>query len=279
MARKHRRTSLGVLFWIAFILLVVVVFMVNRPQIQTVLDNTGLVDVLSERISGDSPEEPEVTTEEEGTDAEDEPVEPLPEGIPGPDEQPEDSDEPPSPPDEPDHGTESDEPGPEDEADEEGDEMGPQPASPETEETERDRRTRQARLYYVRVTDDGAFPEAVSRTIEYTDRPLTETINALIEGPNGNEGSNGLLNLIPDGTRLRSARVSNGVAYLDFNEAFRFNPMGVEGYRMQLKQVIFATTEFATVERVQFLIDGERHEWLGGEGVYIGTPLGRDSLS
>ncbi len=278
MARKQRRTSLGVLFWIAFILLVVVVFLVNRPQIQTVLDNTGLVDVISERVSSDQGDEQEIPSEED-SETGDETVEPLPDELPGPDDQPDETEEPPVPSDEPEDRREPEEPQDGDEQEEAEGEITDEASDAEAEQPEPDSRTRRARLYYVRVTDDGAFPEAVSRTIEYTDRPLTATIEELIAGPNGEEGSNGLLNLIPDGTRLRSARVSNGVAYLDFNEAFRFNTMGVEGYRMQLKQIVFATTEFETVDRVQFLIEGERREWLGGEGVYIGTPLGRDSLS
>ncbi|MFW6368467.1 MAG: GerMN domain-containing protein, partial [Spirochaetota bacterium] len=134
-------------------------------------------------------------------------------------------------------------------------------------------------LYYVRITDDGAFPEPVERTIEYSDSPLTQTVRTLLQGPTSEEVGDGLLDLIPDGTQLLRASVRNGVAYLDFNDAFRFNPMGVEGYRLQLQQIIYVTTQFSTVDRVQFLIEGERHEWLGGEGVYIGSPLGRSSFS
>lgn len=274
--------------------------MVNRPRIQTVLENTGLVDVVRERISGGGSEDPEITSDSDQDD-EDETIEPLPDELPGPEQQPDETEAPLEETREPDGGEETETPEGGDEPDDDSDEQegaeqegaeneeeeeqeetppGASESEEEAEEAEESNlRTRQARLYFVRVTDDGAFPEPVTKTIEYEDRPLTETINALIEGPNGDEGADGLMNLIPEGTQLRSARVSNGVAYLDFNEAFQFNPMGVEGYRMQLKQIVFATTEFQSIDRVQFLIDGERREWLGGEGVYIGTPLGRDSLS
>lgn len=268
MARKRRRTSLGVLFWIAFILFVLVVFLINRPQIQNVLDNTQLVEIISERFGGE-----ERTVPDEG-----------PPEI----EFPEESEE--EPDDEPDTAPRAPEPqepsAPDDAPGEEPDdpEQEPAPVTPDTDdragESEPEPQpTRTARLYYVRVTDDGIFAEPVRREIRDTQAPLTETVRALIDGPTAEEVAGGLLNLIPDGTRLLRASVRDGVAYLDFNEAFRFNPMGVEGYRMQLKQIIYATTEFATVDRVQFLIDGEQHEWLGGEGVYIGSPLGRDSFS
>lgn len=266
MARKRRRTSLGVLFWIAFILFVLVVFLINRPQIQNVLDNTQLVEIISERFGGEErtvPDEdpPEIEFPEETEEQPDDERHTTP-SDPEPDE-PSVADDTPS--EEPEaHEREPDAP----EADKPAEEPQPEPQP-----------TRSAQLYYVRVTDDGIFAEPVRREIRDTQAPLTETVRALIDGPTADEVADGLLNLIPDGTRLLRASVRDGVAYLDFNEAFRFNPMGVEGYRMQLKQIIYATTEFSTVDRVQFLIEGDQHEWLGGEGVYIGSPLGRDSFS
>lgn len=267
MARKRRRTSLGILFWIAFILFVLVVFLINRPQIQSVLDNTQLVEIISERFGGDErtvPDDdpPEIEFPEESEEQpDDDPLttRPAPE-----------RDEPPAVDDEPSDEPEIPEPTrePAEEPDEPVEEPEPEPQPKRT-----------ARLYYVRVTDDGIFAEPVRREIRDTQAPLTETVRVLIDGPTADEVADGLLNLIPDGTRLLRASVRDGVAYLDFNEAFRFNPMGVEGYRMQLKQIIYATTEFSTVDRVQFLIEGDQHEWLGGEGVYIGSPLGRDSFS
>ncbi|MFW6251237.1 MAG: GerMN domain-containing protein, partial [Alkalispirochaetaceae bacterium] len=113
----------------------------------------------------------------------------------------------------------------------------------------------------------------------FTDSPMTETIKALLSGPTIDELNMGLLNLIPEGTELRSAWVRDGVAYLNFNEAFRFNPMGVEGFLAQLQQVVFSTTEFSTIEEVQILIEGERVDYLGGDGIYIGEPLARSHFS
>ena len=137
-----------------------------------------------------------------------------------------------------------------------------------------------AALYYIRVTDDGrTFPQRVVRPVYYDTSPLTETIRALLAGPNGIELSSGLLNLIPDGTQLISAHVRNGTAFLNFNQAFRFNPLGAEGTVAQLLQIIYSSTEFPTVERVQFLVEGEQIDYLGGDGIYVGEPLGRNAFS
>jgi spore germination protein GerM len=147
-------------------------------------------------------------------------------------------------------------------------------------ERPRPERVRDANIYYIRVTDDGKIhPHQVERQVSYDNSPMTRTLQVLIDGPTMEELNLGLLNLIPKDTRLLSARVENGTAYLNFNESFRFNSMGVEGYLAQLQQIVFAATEFDTVERVQILIDGQRREYLGGEGVYIGEPLTRESFS
>ena len=73
--------------------------------------------------------------------------------------------------------------------------------------------------------------------------------------------------------------VKNGVATLNLSEDFRFNRYGIEGYIGQLSQVVFTATTFPTVTAVQFLLDGQRREYLGAEGVWIGTPLGRKDFT
>lgn len=279
MARKRSRSGLGVLFWIAFILLVLVVFLVNRPRIESVLESTQLVEVLQRRLQDDAPPA-------------DEPVVTLPDETPGPPE--------PAPPleTEPDTGVEVPDALPEVDTDilsEEDEEDGDIPdeaedASDDSDDVSGDEpdpapepspmRIRNSVVYYIRVTDDGRIhPEGVEREVEYQSAPLSRSIEVLLDGLTSRELSQGLLNLIPEGSVLLSASVRNGVAYLNFNEAFLFNPMGVEGYRAQLAQIVFSATEFSTIDRVQFLIEGQNQEWLGGEGVNIGTPLGRDSFS
>jgi spore germination protein GerM len=130
------------------------------------------------------------------------------------------------------------------------------------------------------VQPDGAIQlKSVIRPVQYTDAPLTSTLQALLAGPTSAEVNQGLLSLISPGTRLLKVYIREGTAYLDFSEAFRFNSLGKEGLAAQLKQVVYSATEFSTVKRVQILIDGRSADYLGPEGLYIGKPLGRDSFS
>lgn len=139
--------------------------------------------------------------------------------------------------------------------------------------------TSTAKLYFVSIDNDGSVTrKEMARTITRNDSPLTGNIKLLLAGPNPSERGKGCRSLIPDGTRLLSATVRDGVAVLNFSEEFEYNRVGVEGYIGQLMQIVYTATEFPTVNSVQFLIDGERKEYLGSEGVWIGSPLSRSSF-
>ncbi len=155
----------------------------------------------------------------------------------------------------------------------------PNPAVQEVAVTEPVTRTRTSRLYYIRVNDTGLIePIPVEREVSYVDAPLSATISALISGPTRDELSSGLLNLLPEDVSLLGAWVRDGVAFLNFNESFRFNPLGVEGLLAQLQQIVFSATEFSTVERVQILIDGESIDYLSGDGIFVGRPIARSDF-
>ncbi len=133
-------------------------------------------------------------------------------------------------------------------------------------------------LYFVVISGDGSvLRKEIERTIPKTITPLTAAINALLAGPNIEELEKGYMTLIPEDTQLLGAAVKDGVASINFSSAFRFNKYGVEGYYGQLAQIVYTATAFSNINSVQFLIEGEKIDYLS-EGVYIGAPLTRTSL-
>jgi spore germination protein GerM len=260
MAKK--RSSIGCLFWIALILLVVVVFFFNRERIKNVLENTGFNSLLSRRTEKEETG-PEVTREEdagdensggEGTGSEETTVIVIEREGPA--------------------DTES---GLTEETEEDA---GDTDEPVLTEGQEENKKLRNAKLYFIDVDDGGAIAlRAVTRPIQFHDSPLTETLKALLKGLLPSELNMELLTLIPENSQLLSLRVNDGIAFADFNEAFRFNSLGFEGYNAQLKQIVYTATEFSTVESVQILIEGNRFDYLGPEGVFIGQPLTRNSFN
>jgi germination protein M len=140
-------------------------------------------------------------------------------------------------------------------------------------------KTRSASLFFVRIDDDGVIVrQEVKRQVAVSDSPLLDSLAALLKGPSEDEIRKKLISLVPQGAKLLSAQVRGSTAYLNFNEAFMYNHYGIEGYAGQLKQVVYTATSFPTVQDVQILIEGEKHDYLGGEGVYIGRPLSRNSF-
>ena len=140
--------------------------------------------------------------------------------------------------------------------------------------------TTELQLCFVNIDGDGSVVrQIVKRKVSKSDSPLTASINLLLKGPDTTiSAERNLMSLIPAGTKLLSARVQGGVAYLNFNEAFEINTYGVEGYIHQLEQIVYTATAFSTVSSVQFLIEGEKRDYLGSEGVLIASPLSRSSF-
>ncbi|OQY40531.1 MAG: hypothetical protein B6229_01465 [Spirochaetaceae bacterium 4572_7] len=135
------------------------------------------------------------------------------------------------------------------------------------------------RLFFIKVDGDGEIDiKSVLKTVFVGKTPLSKSLEQLLKGPDTEDINRGLLTLIPEDVEILSISIKAGVAYINFNEMFRFNQLGVEGYLAQIKQIVYTATEYDSVKSVQFIIDGERQEYLGPEGVYIGRPISREDL-
>lgn len=141
--------------------------------------------------------------------------------------------------------------------------------------------TMNIKLCFIEVGSDGSVSEKViTRKMPKSDSPLVDSINAIIKGPTLEEEKSGCKSYIPKTSRILGASIKNGVATINFNENFEFDQnYGTDGRLAQLKQVVYTATAFSTVSSVQFLIEGEHKEYLGSEGVWIGSPLTRTSFN
>jgi spore germination protein GerM len=247
MAKK--RHTLGCLFYIALVLLVLVVFLFNRGRVQEVLEKTGFTRLFDRQ--SEAPAEVVVRP------LEDEKQEEMQE------EQEQERPEPASQPDEVVITVERE-----------------LPAETVPEEKKEPRaRTRQSRLFFISVTEEGQITmKGVIRSVEYIDAPLTATLESLLQGPTTAEVNQGLISLISPQTRINTVYIKGDTAYIDVNEAFRFNSLGREGMIAELKQVVYTATEFPTVSKVQILVEGQVTKYLGPEGVAIDKPLARNSF-
>ncbi|MBO7516509.1 MAG: GerMN domain-containing protein [Spirochaetia bacterium] len=137
---------------------------------------------------------------------------------------------------------------------------------------------RDSALYFVFFSPNGDIKlSKINRKVQVTGSPLQAVMDVLLEGATPDELNQGYLSLIPPGTKLKSIRVSDGIATMDFSEEFMFNTFGPEGMKNQLKQIIYTASEFPTVKAVQFLIDGKKVDYIS-EGVKTKEPLTKNSF-
>jgi spore germination protein GerM len=110
-----------------------------------------------------------------------------------------------------------------------------------------------------------------SREATQTAEPAAAAVRALIEGPKGAG-----LATIPAGARLNGITIKDGVATVDLSREFVDGlPGGSASERMAVYSIVNSLTEFNTIERVKFQIDGADVETIGGH-LDATEPLGRD---
>jgi len=137
----------------------------------------------------------------------------------------------------------------------------------------------QARLFYLKINDEGQILlKSIMRTIVYQEGLLAATLQALLAGPTQDDLMKGYFTLIPEGTLINRVSLSDGIAHIDVNEAFRYNHLGFEGYQAQLKQLVYSATEFSSVKGVRVTINGATEEFLSAEGISLAGVLTRESF-
>lgn len=117
--------------------------------------------------------------------------------------------------------------------------------------------TRSVTLYF---SDDQAMnlvPETREVAISKEEKMESVVIRELIKGPANNQ----LGQVIPNGTRLLSSEVADGIAYVDFSKEFRDNHWGGSaGETMTVYAVVNSLCRLPDVKKVQFLLEGVKQE-------------------
>jgi hypothetical protein len=105
----------------------------------------------------------------------------------------------------------------------------------------------------------------VLRTVPKSSTTATAAIKALLAGPSAKERSATakIVTVIPDGTKLRGIEISGGLATVDLSAKFASTSpadawdSGMYELRGRLAQVTYTLTQFATIDRVSFKLDGK----------------------
>lgn len=112
------------------------------------------------------------------------------------------------------------------------------------------------------------------RTVEGTPAVGRAALNALFEGPSALERGVGVNSAVPSGTRLLGLTIEDGTATVDLSGEFAAGS-GTTGELTRLAQVVYTLTQFPTVERVRFLLDGAPVSQFGSHGIALEEPQSR----
>lgn len=99
-------------------------------------------------------------------------------------------------------------------------------------------------------------------------------MSELLQGPSDTERAQGLSSAVPAGTKLNGVSIASGTATVDLSEEFTSGG-GTLSMSARVAQVVFTLTQFRSVQRVTFRIDGKPLSVLGGEGIVLSKPQTR----
>ena len=118
----------------------------------------------------------------------------------------------------------------------------------------------------------------VHRTHQPTQLVATAAVNSLLDGPTSDERLTGLASAVPPGTKLIGIAIHNGVATVDLTSEFQ-SGAGSRSMQMRLAQVVYTLTQFPTVQRVRFRLDGSPVNVFSSEGIVLDHPVGRSDYA
>jgi hypothetical protein len=249
--RKKSKTAYIIpLFWVVFAGVIILLFVINMPRIRQTINATRLGELI-----GAPPDDAEAAGEAGESAPEVEQAEPIAPAI-----------------------KEEDYPSLEDALARLNDAVMGQESQSAAENPVVPADIRERSVYFMRMDADGILVRTEEkRRMAHSSSPLLDTINVLLVGTTAAEEDRGITTLIPSGTVLISAAMRGSTAILNFTENFMFNSYGAEGYLAQLRQIIWTATEFSSVKNVQFLVEGQRIEFLG-DNIRLDQPVSREDL-
>lgn len=135
---------------------------------------------------------------------------------------------------------------------EEPEKPAPEEVTEPIKEGEQEEETTSLTLYF--ADDQAIYLLAEEREIPKTKTPAKATLEELIKGPE----KEGHFSTIPEGTKLNSVSIKDGLASVDFSEEFKTNyPLGSAAEMMTVYSIVNTLTEFSAIKEVKFLVDGE----------------------
>jgi spore germination protein GerM len=163
--------------------------------------------------------------------------------------------------------------------------LGPAPKQSTTVEATPNSQTKSTKVTATPTSSGSVLPLAVwfvrgdrlERSISLhvkTARVATAALTDLLSGPSKAVRRAGTRTAIPAGTQLLGISIDHGVATVDLSSQFQSGGNS-RSLQLRLAQVVYTVTEFPTVSRVRFELDGSPVNVFSSEGIVLDHPVGR----
>ncbi len=137
-------------------------------------------------------------------------------------------------------------------------------------------RMRDTVLYY---RDDKGYLVPVSVDIEWEEGIARAALERIIQDHTASPlaQDTGLYSAIPEGTSILGLTIRDGLAKIDLSQ-HALNYSSAEEEELMVMSVVYTLTEFNTVDRVEFMFEGDKMENLQF-GRSVGSPISRENIN
>lgn len=128
--------------------------------------------------------------------------------------------------------------------------------------------TKEVVIYLAKQLEKGVRLVPHTIPLEEGEGILQATLQALLKAREYDD-----LNLIPPDTKIKRLWIKDGYAHIDVSEEFSYNAYGLQGYKLQIYQIVLTACQFPNIKGVYFYLEGKPLRYLGGEGFPIPQPV------
>lgn len=116
-------------------------------------------------------------------------------------------------------------------------------------------------VYYADENATGLIGEKRTLAVKQGDNKYQLAVEELLKKPN----TKGLVEVFPQNAKVKSVKVENGTATVDFNRALKTEfKGGSTGEELLVDSLVNTLTDFSEIKKVKILIEGKEIESLAG---------------
>lgn len=129
-------------------------------------------------------------------------------------------------------------------------------------------KTMDVAVYYLKTKDNEFYLVREIHKVEKSEAVARAALTELITGTPLTEGA---YRVLPPDTKILNIVIDNGLATVDFSAEVLKANVGTEGEALGITAIVNTLTEFSSIKKVQFTVDGKAEngmEWWGHVGLY-----------